>query len=297
MRRWAVLLAVAAGVVPVTSAHAAPKPVVAVLDSGVDLSHPAFRGALWRNGDEVARNGVDDDGNGFVDDVHGADMVARSGDPRDPRGHGTHVAGIVARGKRVRLMAVRILGADGLGWSSHLAAGIDYAVANGARVINLSVSDYGDDPAVQDALARAAAAGVTVVAAAGNKGQDLDVRPVFPASYRTPGMLVVGATGLDGKLATWSGRGARSVDLVAPGVLIRSALPGRRRGYRSGTSQAAATVTRTVARILAASPAATPDTVRATLLGAVSTTPALTRTIASGGALDPRATLAALRRP
>ena len=288
MGRAATLFACAIAALAVTAApaHAAgPRPVVAVLDSGVDLSHPAFRGALWRNEDEVARNGIDDDANGYVDDVHGADVVSGTGDPRDPRGHGTHVAGIVARGKRVRLMAVRILGRDGLGYSTELAEGIDYAVANGARVINLSVSDYGDDPAVPAALGRASAAGVTVVAAAGNAGQDLDVQPVYPASYRTPGMLVVGATGIDGRLASWSGRGARSVDLVAPGVLIRSALPRRRYGYRTGTSQAAAAVTRTVARMLGRSPASTPDLLRSTLLGAVSTTAALARTTASGGIL------------
>ena len=91
MRRCAVVLAFVAGLALAPSAHAAKqRPVVAVLDSGVDLSHPAFRGALWRNAGEVARNGVDDDGNGFADDVHGADVVAHTGDPRDPRGHGEH---------------------------------------------------------------------------------------------------------------------------------------------------------------------------------------------------------------
>ena len=161
-------------------------------------------------------------------------------------------------------------------------------------MINLSVSDYGDDPAVAAALARAGAAGVIVVAAAGNDGHDLDVRPVYPASYRTPGMLVVGATGFDGELVSWSGRGARSVDLLAPGVAVRSALPRHRYGRKSGTSQAAAAVTRTMARALATAPTATPATVRTTILGAVDTAPELTGTTATGGLLDPRATLAAL---
>lgn len=276
-------------------AHAAPRPVVAVLDSGVDLSHPAFRGARWRNPAEVPRNGLDDDGNGFVDDVHGADMVERTGARGDPRGHGTHVAAIVARGRSARIMAVRILGPDGLGTTTDLAAGIDYAVANGARAINLSVSDYGHDPAVAAALQRAGAAGVIVVAAAGNGGHDLDQRPVYPASYRTRGMLVVGAAGFGGRLASWSGHGATSVDLLAPGMAIRSALPRRRYGRKSGTSQAAAAVTRTVARVLAAAPASTPDAVRRALLTAVDASPDLAGATASGGVLDLRATLAAVR--
>jgi subtilisin family serine protease len=294
MGRWGLVLAGIVWLAAAVPAHAAPRPVVAVLDSGVDFTHPAFRRAAWRNPGEIARNGVDDDANGFVDDVNGADLVLRTAAGGDPRGHGTHVAGIVARGRRARIMAVRILGPDGRGTSTDLAAGIDYAVANRAQVINLSVSDYGDDPAVAAALARAGAAGVTVVAAAGNGGHDLDKRPVFPASYRTPGMLVVGATGFDGRLTSWSGRGARSVDLVAPGVAVRSALPRRRYGRKSGTSQAAAAVTRTVARVLAAAPAATQLTVRTVLLGTVDAAPSLTGTTTSGGLLDPRATLAAV---
>jgi subtilisin family serine protease len=275
-------------------AAAARGPIVAVLDSGVDVKHPVFKGSLWRNTAEIAKNGTDDDGNGIVDDVNGVDLVGNDGSPKDPRGHGTHVAGIIARGGGVRIMAIRIIGRDGTGNSTDLATGIDYAVAHGARVLNLSVSDYGDDPAVSAALARASAAGAVVVAAAGNAGKDLDVESVYPASYRTPGMLVVAAGDETGRLTDWSGHGAGTVDLVAPGVEIRSALPGKRYGRKTGTSQATAAVTRTVARVLAAAPAASVAQVRTALLGAVDRTAALTGAVASGGTLDLRGALAAL---
>jgi subtilisin family serine protease len=288
------VVAAAFGVSASPASAAARGPLVAVLDSGVDFTHPALKASAWRNPREIARNGVDDDGNGFVDDVNGADMVGHDGAPKDPRGHGTHIAGIVARAKGVRIMAVRIIGRDGTGTGADLAAGLDYAVANGARVINLSVADYGDDPAIAAALARASAAGAVVVTAAGNGGQDLDVTPVYPASYRTPGMLVVAASGSDGHITTWSARGAKSVDLVAPGVDIRSTLPHGRYGRKTGTSQAAAAVTRTVARALAAAPTATAAQIRTALLGAVDTSTALTGAVASGGTLDLSATLARL---
>jgi subtilisin family serine protease len=284
----------AAAAAGVADASAGSPPVVAVLDSGVDLKHPALRKSAWTNPRELAANGIDDDRNGFVDDVRGADFVARDGDPRDPRGHGTHVAGIIARGGGVRIMAVRIIGRDGTGSSADLADGIDYALANGARVLNLSVSDYGHDLSVVRALGRASAAGAVVVTAAGNGGEDLDVQPNYPASYRTPGMLVVAAAGRSGRLASWSGRGLRSVDLVAPGVDIRSALPRRRYGRKSGTSQAAAAVSATVARALAAAPGASALDLRAAVLGAVDTASSLGESVASGGALDVRGTLAAL---
>jgi subtilisin family serine protease len=287
-------MAVGLGLLASPAGAAKRGPLVAVLDSGVDFTHPALKGVAWRNPGEIARNGVDDDGNGFVDDVNGADMVGHDGAPKDPRGHGTHIAGIVARAKGVRIMAVRIIGRDGSGTGTDLAAGLDYAVTNGARVINLSVADYGADPAIAAALIRAAGAGVVVVTAAGNGGQDLDATPVYPASYRTPGMLVVAAAGADGRIPAWSGHGATSVDLVAPGVDIRSTLPRGRYGRKTGTSQAAAAVTRTVARALAAAPAATPDQIRVALLGSVDTAPALTGAVASGGLLDLGATLARL---
>ena len=128
--------------------------VVAVIDTGADLTHPDLRDNLWRNPREIPGNGIDDDGNGFVDDVNGADFVNRDGDPSDDNGHGTHVAGILAaRGgnrvgvtgvaQRARLMVLKALGADAVGSAETMAEAVRYAVANGAKVINMSVSGPG----------------------------------------------------------------------------------------------------------------------------------------------------------
>jgi len=296
MRRALSFLAVLVAL-PAAPAAAAPSgPVVAVLDSGVDVRHPALRGHVWRNADEIAGNGIDDDANGYADDRSGADMVDRDGKPADPRGHGTHIAGIVARRTRARIMAVRVIGRDGTGSTTDLAAGIDYAVTEGARVINLSVSGYGHDPAVADALARAGVAGVLVVVAAGNTGRDLDAEPDYPASYQTPGMLVVASGDRDGRLASWSSFGAATVDIVAPGADVRSALPGRRYGLKSGTSQAAAAVTRAAVRLLTARPTATAIQVREILLGSARPAPTLAGEVASGGLLNLGGALASLGR-
>ena len=125
--------------------------VVAVIDTGADLEHPDLRDELWRNPGEIPGNGIDDDGDGFVDDVNGADLVNRDGDPSDDNGHGTHVAGIVAaRGdnrigvtgvaQRARIMVLKALGADAVGDALTMAEAVRYAVAHGAKVINMSVS-------------------------------------------------------------------------------------------------------------------------------------------------------------
>lgn len=280
---------------------AAP-PVVAVVDTGVDLTHPALRAQAWSNPDEVAGNGLDDDGNGFVDDVRGADFVDGDGTPADPRGHGTHIAGLIARrgrGRRLgrptgaRIMAVRVLGPDGRGRTENLVRGIEYAIDEGARVINLSLAYFRADPALLAALERAAAADVLVVAAAGNDTEDLDSTAVYPASFRTPTMIVVAAS-FGGRLESWSARGARSVDLAAPGTDLRSALPGRRYGRMSGTSQATAVVSRAAVRVWRSRPAATALEVRGAMLAGARRSSSLAGAVLSGGRLDLRGALAAL---
>jgi subtilisin family serine protease len=292
--RRIIALTVAITALAVAPALAASGPVVAVVDSGVDMTHPALRKHLWTNPGEVAGNKVDDDGDGFVDDVHGADFVTGDGDPMDPRGHGTHIAGMVTKRSRARVMALRVIARDGRGTDSALAQAIDYAVAHGARVINLSVAYYDASDDIEAAVRRASDAGVLLVAAAGNDHENLDVRTVYPASYHVPTMLVVAATA-DGKLARWSARGRAGVDIAAPGS-ARSTLPGGRYGILEGTSQATARVTRAAAVILTAHPELDALAVRAALLGTAAKAPSLVKTTASGGALDVAAALTAISR-
>src|SRR4051812_6181998 len=154
--------------------------VVAVLDSGTRLDHPDLARNIWTNFGEVPNNGKDDDGNGYVDDVHGIDLTSRraSQNLSDGNGHGTHVAGTIAaamNGRGVvgvapeaRIMTVKVLKADGSGSMGAVADGIRYAAANGARIINLSLGGPGPDPYLTAAVKAAEAAGTLIICAAGN---------------------------------------------------------------------------------------------------------------------------------
>jgi subtilisin family serine protease len=286
---------------------------VAVIDTGAQLTHPDLAPNLWTNTGEIAGNGIDDDHNGYVDDVHGYDFVGGDGDPSDDNGHGTNVAGIIgARGDnrigvtgvawRAKLMIVKVLGADGSGTVADVASGIRYAVANGAKVVNLSMAGPDDSADLEAAIAEARDAGVLIVAAAGNSGADLDSTNVFPASSPADNVIAVASTDESGRLASGSGYGAAAVELAAPGEDIDSTALNGGYGVRSGTSQAAAHVSGVLALMLAAAPAATWQTVRTALLTGSRATklPVAAGTLDAGGALKslvgaPRATRAVKR--
>src|SRR5512133_3259014 len=216
---------------------------VAVVDTGVDLTHRDLAPNLWTNPGEVPGNGIDDDGDGIVDDVHGADFVNGDGDPSDDNGHGTHVAGIVAaRGNngvgvaglawRARIMAVKVLGADASGDMATVAAGVRYAVAHGAGVINLSLT--GPSPGPDLAAA--------VDAAAGNAHADDDVVASYPADLDAANLVAVTSADQRGALARSASFGRSTVDLAAPGEEILSTARGGGYELRSGSSMAAAQV-------------------------------------------------------
>jgi subtilisin family serine protease len=271
---------------------------VAVVDTGAQLDHPDLAPNLWTNAGEVPGNGVDDDANGFVDDVHGYDFAGHDGDPSDENGHGTNVAGIVgARGNngigvagvawRARLMIVRVLDAQGTGTVDDVARGIRYAVANGARIVNLSMAGPDTDPMLESAIGEARAAGVLLVASAGNSAANLDVTAAYPASTPSDNVIAVASTDEDGALAPGSSFGAHTVDLTAPGENIDSTALGGRYATASGTSQAAAHVTGTLALMAAAQPAAGWQALRAQLLAGARVRPLPV----AAGALDAGAAL------
>src|SRR3954464_2913374 len=200
--------------------------VVAVPDTGVQIDRAELRGHIWTNPGEVPGNGIDDDGDGVVDDVHGADFVNGDGDPSDDNGHGTHVAGIVAaRGDngvgvaglawRARIMAVKVLGADASGDMATVAAGVRYAVAHGARVINLSLTGPSPGPDLAAAVDAAAAANVLVVAAAGNAHADDDVVASYPTDLDAANLVAVTSSDQRGVLAPSASFGRSTVDLAA----------------------------------------------------------------------------------
>ena len=252
--------------------------VVAVIDTGADLTHPDLRDNLWRNTREIPGNGIDDDGNGFVDDVNGADFVNRDGDPSDDNGHGTHVAGILAaRGgnrvgvtgvaQRARLMVLKALGADAVGSAETMAEAVRYAVANGAKIINMSVSGPGRSQAFEEAVQAASDAGVLMTVAAGNNGHDLDVTPEYPASFPASHVIAVAATGRTGKLIGISNRGVGTVDIAAPGQGIVSTAKGGDYEIRTGTSMASPHVAGALVLLASARPDLGPDALQSALLG------------------------------
>ncbi|MEG4803615.1 S8 family serine peptidase [Microcoleus sp. ARI1-B5] len=244
--------------------------VVAVVDSGVDYTHPDLDGNIWRNPGEIAGNGIDDDRNGFIDDIRGWDFVVNDNDPMDDDldGHGTHVAGSIAAERNnfgitgvapnAKIMPVRVLPASGSGSVSNIAAGIRYAADNGANVINLSLgNEFVPSNVVNNAIQYANNKGSVVVMAAGNAG---DIQPAYPARNADRLGIAVGSIDVTGTMADDSNRaGSRPLDyLVAPGVEIFSTFPDDDYKVGSGTSMAAPQVAGVAALVLNANPTLTP---------------------------------------
>ncbi len=254
---------------------------VAVLDSGVDFTHPDLKSNIWINANEIAGNGIDDDGNGFIDDVRGWDFIDNDGRPMDRNGHGTHVAGTIAAKQNsfgvtgvapdAKVMPVRVLDADGFGSVSGIVEGIYYAINNGANIINLSLGGNISTPLLRTAIQDAFNQGVVVVMAAGNESS---LEPSFPATYANRWGIAVGASDRTNNFAFFSNQaGSKPLDyVVAPGVSVESTLPGNRYGFLSGTSMATPHVAGVIALALQANPNLTPAAIE-TLL--ISTTTAI----------------------
>ncbi len=257
---------------------------VAILDTGADLGHPDLAGALWTNPGEVAGNGLDDDHDGYVDDVHGVDLVNGDGDPSDDEGHGTHVAGVVAEraGNHIggvglaygaQVMVIKVLDSQRAGDANDIATGIRYALAHGARIVNASINGDGVSRVLQTALGEASAAGALVVCSAGNDARDIDAVPSYPASYPDASVIAVAAESRDGSLPSFSNRGATTVDVAAPGEDILSTALGGGYELRSGTSTAAPFVTATLALMSSAAPGLGGAALKSALLGAARPAP------------------------
>lgn len=236
--------------------------VVAVIDSGVDYTHPDLDDNIWSNVNEIADNGIDDDRNGYIDDVRGWDFVDRDYTPLDLDAHGTHVAGTIAAERNefgvtgiaynARIMPVRVLDAQGFGTSSDIAAGIRYAVDNGADVLNLSLGgSYASDIAL--AIEYAVQRNTVVIMAAGNEAAS---QPSYPAGLANEWGIAVGAVDQNLQLATFSNR-AGTLPLnfvVAPGMSVYSTTPGNTYRSLDGTSMAAPHVAGVAALMLSANP-------------------------------------------
>ena len=286
---------------------------IAIIDSGIDPDHPDLAPRLFINpgesGDGRETNGIDDDGNGFVDDVSGWDFFADDRDPRDEYFHGTHVAGTAgAAGNNgigvsgvcwdVRLLNLRFIDATNNGMTSDVIDAVNYATDIGADITNNSWSGIGISIELRTAIRRGGDAGILFIAAAGNKGQDSDEIPRYPASYPSEYVVSVAATDNLDQLGSFSNRGRRSVDIAAPGVGILSTFPTYRTremdfarfssDYEviSGTSMACPMVAGAAALLKMHRPDIGVLALREALLSSVDPRAALAETTASGGRLN-----------
>lgn len=227
--------------------------VVAVIDTGVDYNHPDLVGNMWTNEAEAnGKPGVDDDGNGIVDDIHGANFVnanAPTGNPLDDHGHGSHCSGtiggtgddgkgIVGVAWNVRIMGIKFLSASGSGSLDGALKGIDYATKMGAKIMSNSWGGGGYSETLKQAIERSNAAGALFVAAAGNESNNNDASPTYPATYDVPNVLSVAAVDNRGQIASFSNYGKTKVHVGAPGVNIVSSITGGKYDSWSGTSMA-----------------------------------------------------------
>ena len=234
------------------SAQSSSRPIVAVIDTGLDLSHSVFahNNVVWRNPGEIPDNGIDDDGNGYIDDVYGWNFVNNSGHMFDDDGHGTHVSGIVLSvahdifsgesfDSKIQIMPLKFLDGNGMGTTGNAIKAIYYAVNQGAQVLNNSWGGPNYSAALHEAISFSYSKGVSFVAAAGNAGSSNDQAPMYPASYNVPHVMSVAATTNSDFLASFSNYGFNSVHLGSPGTSILSTVPGDKFGNSSGTSMAA----------------------------------------------------------
>jgi subtilisin family serine protease len=279
---------------------------VGIIDEGYQHTHPDLAANAGTNPGETAGNGVDDDHNTYVDDVYGWDFDGGNNSVYDGTldDHGTHVAGTIgAEGGNnlgvagvnwnVKLLSAKFLGRRG-GTTANAVKAVDYFTNLKTRTVNPvnvvatnnSWGGGGYSQALFDAIARAGAANILFVAAAGNDGNNIDATPSYPAGYTNANVIAVAAIDQNGALASWSNYGVTSVDLAAPGVGIMSTLPDNTYGSYSGTSMATPHVTGAVALYAAANPGATAGTIRSALLNAAVTTAALSGKAVTGGRLD-----------
>ena len=264
--------------------------IVAVLDTGIDLSNAEFAGRVWTNPDASGSDG-------YPGDVHGWNFVANSADVQDDNGHGTHVSGIVAASGNnglgvagvdwnARIMPLKVLDSTGSGSNDAMVSAIDYAVQHGARVINASWGGGGYSQAVADAIAYAGSHGVVFVTAAGNDGTNNDTTPFYPASYRLSNEIAVAAVNESGTLPNFSNFGAKTVDLAAPGMDILSTMPGGGYATMSGTSMATPYVSGVVSLVAGLHPTFSAQQIVQQVLSTTKPVPGLAGKTVTGGIVD-----------
>lgn len=271
-----------------------PSTVVGVLDTGIDKNHEDLKDNIYTNSNEIAGNSIDDDGNGYVDDINGWDFINNDStiyDSSELDKHGTHIAGIIAAGANdigiagtapgVKIMPLKFIDGD-TGYTSDAISAIEYAKQMGVKIINCSFGSSENNPALKEAMANA---DMLFVCAVGNDGSNTDSNPVYPSCFGLQNIISVAALDNRGMLAPYSNYGRR-IDVAAPGVSIESTTPENNYEKMSGTSMAAPYVTGIAALIKSHIPDITPAEMAGRIKGNAHTMPLLDGKLKSGGIAD-----------
>lgn len=275
--------------------------VVAVIDTGTLYTHPDLDANIWTNPGETAGNGIDDDGNGYVDDIRGWDFYSDDANPTDSEGHGTHTAGTIgAEGNngvgitgvnwRCRIMPLRFLGPGG-GTTSDAVLAVQYCTAKGVKVSNNSWGGGGYSASLINAINASQSVGHIFVCAAGNSGVNIDSSPQYPAAYNSSNIISVAATTNRDGLASFSNYGATNCDMGAPGVDVLSTVTGNGYSYYDGTSMASPHVAGVVAMVYAQNPTWTWSTVKNRVMTTTRPISALSGRCQTGGVVNLQAAL------
>lgn len=281
--------------------------IVAVVDTGVDYNHEDLKEVMWINVNEIPDNGIDDDNNGYIDDIYGINTLDKdsdgnaSGDPMASHAHGTHVAGTIGAkqnnnvgiagiASNVKIMAIRAVPDSSDETDADVVESFLYAAKHGAKLINCSFGKRHNEGGliVEDTINHVGQTyGTLVVAAAGNDyGRDIDSRLVYPASFSSDYLMVIASTASSGGLSFFSNIGIKNVDLAAPGSSIYSTIPGNKYGSMSGTSMATPTTVGVAAEVLSHFPNLGPIELKNVLMSSVTKVDAFSMKMASGGRVD-----------
>jgi subtilisin family serine protease len=276
-----------------------PDIVVGVVDTGIRYTHQDLVGNMWINPDEIPGNNIDDDNNGYIDDIHGINAINNDGDPMDDNDHGSHCAGTIAATANdsgrivgvaygVKLMALKFLSAAGSGATSDAVECIDYAISEGVDVLSNSWGGGGSSATMLNIISAANDAGILFIAAAGNESSNTDSSANFPSNYEVENVISVAAIDRNGNLANFSNYGQTTVDIGAPGVDILSSTSGSDTEYSSfsGTSMATPHVAGVAALVLSQFPSASVIEQKNRILSTAATLSSLTGKTLTGGRVD-----------
>lgn len=280
--------------------------IVAVVDTGVDTQHEDLKDVIWVNKGEIPGNGIDDDNNGYIDDINGINTLVRDRNGKatvnisDTHSHGTHVSGTIGArqnnkigiagiASNVKIMGIRTVPNGGDETDVDVAEAFVYAAKNGAKIINCSFGKSTNEGGklIPDTLKFIGEKyGVLVIAAAGNDSDDIDKHPTYPASLQNDNLLIIASTSSSGKMSGFSNYGILNVDVAAPGSNIFSTTPGNRYESMSGTSMATPTTVGVAAEILSHHPELSALQLKSVLMQSASKVASFKNKMVSGGRID-----------